>query len=206
VASVHRARLAIAAAVAAGLLAAAPAAGQNYSDGYKFLNAVEKKDDAAVNELLHKNGTLIDARDITTGRTALHIAIDNREYVWLSFLLGKGANPNIADKKGVTPLMLASQRGMVDAVNALAQSGAQVDQANNTGETPLIAAVHRRDLAMLRILLLAGADPDWNDNSGRSARDYAALDGSTSQLLSEIERLAKVGGKSKPDETYGPKY
>jgi len=204
---VHRKKLAITAAAAAILLAAAPAGAQLYSDGFKFLEAVEKKDQAAVAELLQKNATLVDSRDIATGRTALHIAANNREYSWLSYLLGKGANPNISDKQGVTPLMLASQKGFVEAVSALAQSGARVDEANDTGETPLIAAVHRRDLAMLRVLLLAGADPDRADNSGRSARDYAALDGPGSQLTAEIERLGKGSkDKSRPAQTYGPKF
>ena len=203
VAMLHRVKLVIAAAAGAALLSGAPAGAQLYSAGFKFLKAVEEKDTAEVNELLQKNGTVIDARDVTSGRTALHIAAENREYTWLSFLLGKGANPNIADKRGVTPLMLASQMGLVEAVNALAQSGAKVDTPNNTGETPLIAAVHRRDIPMLRVLLLSGANPDRTDNSGRSARDYAVLAGN--QILAEIDRLAN-SSSAKSGQTYGPSF
>ena len=201
----NRIRLAVAAAVA--LLVAAPAGAQQlYSDGYNFLKAVEEKDQATVNQLLQKNATIIDARDITKGHTALHVAVRNREFTWLSYLLGKGANPNIADKSGVTPLMLASQMGMVDAVNALAQSGARIDTPSATGETPLIAAVHRRDLAMLRVLLLAGADPDRTDNSGRSARDYIALEGKGSRLVEEFNRLADENSGRRRGQTYGPSF
>jgi ankyrin repeat protein len=203
---VHRVKLVIAAVAGAALLVAAPAGAQLYSDGYKFLKAVEDKKQAEVNELLQKNSTLIDARDLSSGRTALHIAAENREYSWLSYLLGKGANPNIADKNGVTPLLLASQMGFVEAVNALAQSGAKVDTPNNTGETPLISAVHRRDIAMLRVLLLSGANPDRTDNSGRSARDYAALAGPGSQILAEIDRLADSSSGAKSEQTYGPSF
>lgn len=202
----HRMKRAIVAIAGVALLASAPAAAQLHSDGYKFLKAVEEKKHDEVNELLLKNATVIDSRDITSGRTALHIAAENREYAWLSYLLGKGANPNIADKRGVTPLMLASQIGFVEAVNALAQSGAKVDTPNVTGETPLISAVHRRDLAMLRVLLLSGADPNRADNSGRSARDYAALAGPGSQLLAEIDRLANSSSGAKSQQTYGPKF
>jgi ankyrin repeat protein len=203
---VHRVKLVIAAVAGAALLVATPAGAQLYSDGYKFLKAVEDKKQAEVNELLQKNSTLIDARDLSSGRTALHIAAENREYSWLSYLLGKGANPNIADKNGVTPLLLASQMGFVEAVNALAQSGAKVDTPNNTGETPLISAVHRRDIAMLRVLLLSGANPDRTDNSGRSARDYAALAGPGSQILAEIDRLADSSSGAKSEQTYGPSF
>lgn len=205
-AMVHRVKLAIAAAAGAALLMAAPAGAQLYSDGYKFLKAVEDKKQAEVNELLQKNSTLIDARDLTSGRTALHIAAEKREYAWLSYLLGKGANPNIADKNGVTPLLLASQMGFVEAVSALAQSGARVDTPNNTGETPLISAVHRRDIAMLRVLLLSGANPDRTDNSGRSARDYAALAGPGNPILAEIEKLADSSSGAGGEQTYGPSF
>lgn len=185
------------------LLAAVPAAAQMYSDGFKFLKAVKDKDGTVVTELLEAPGsTVVNARDLSTGETGLHIATARRDVTWVQFLLQKGANPNIADKGGVTPLMLACQLGFIEGVEALAKRGARVDVANNAGETPLISAVHRRDVPMVRVLLKAGADPDRTDNSGRSARDYAELAGSGSALLDEIERNATGGGGDKP--VYGP--
>jgi uncharacterized protein len=174
-----------------------------YSDGYKFLKAVKDKDGDVVNDMLGEPGsTIVNSRDITNGETGLHIATARRDLTWLQFLMGRGANPNIADKKGVTPLMLATQLGFVEGVQALAKGGARIDIANIAGETPLISAVHRRDIALMRVLLIAGANPDRTDNSGRSARDYAALDGPNSVLTSEIERNAKGGAADKP--SYGP--
>ncbi len=186
----------------------APAQAQVYSDGYKFLEAVDDKDIAEVEKLLGKPGsTLINSRDVTNGRTALHIAAARRDIVWLVFLANKGANPNIADNRGVTPLMLASQLGFFEGVDALIKAGARVDTANEAGETPLISAVHRRDTQMMRVLLQAGADPDRSDNSGRSARDYAQLEGAGSRTLAEIERSARegAGGRDRGD-VYGPSF
>jgi ankyrin repeat protein len=202
----HRIRPAVAAIAAAAMLASAPAAAQLYSDGYKFLQAVEKQDQATVEQLLSKNQTVVNARDLSDGHTALHTTIRKHAYTWLSYLLGKGANPNLADKNGLTPLMLASQMGFVDAVVALARSGAKVDETNDTGETPLIAAVHRRDVPMIRVLLAAGADPDRADNAGRSARDYAKLDGAGSPTLAEIEKHDEDKSARKPAQTYGPTF
>jgi ankyrin repeat protein len=188
----------------AALLATTPAGAQMYSEGYQFLEAVRKRDGDKVNELLDKPGTtIVNARDISTGETGLHIAAARRDLTWLQFLINKGANPNIADKDGVTPLIVASQRGFIEGVQALAKAGARIDVANNAGETPLISAVHNRDIPMMRALLLAGANPDKADNSGRTARDHAkaAVGGST--LLDEIERSAKkTAGGDKPK--YGP--
>jgi ankyrin repeat protein len=189
------------------LVLGAPTQAQTYSPGYKFLEAVEKKDISEVESLLGKVGsTVINSRDITNGRTALHIAAARRDIVWLVFLANKGANPNIADNRGITPLMLASQLGFFEGVDALIKAGARVDEPNEAGETPLITAVHRRDTQMMRVLLQAGADPDRSDNSGRTAREYAGLEGSNSRTLAEIDRSARAGaGGGNDAEVYGPR-
>jgi ankyrin repeat protein len=194
--------------LAAMLALGAPAAAQTYSDGYLFLQAVEKNDVGKADELLGKpGGTLINSRDITSGRTGLHIAADRRDVVLLVYLLNRGANPNIADRRGVTPLMRASQLGFFEGIQHLVDSGARVDASNSTGETPLILAVHRRDTSMMRVLLGAGADPDRADNSGRSARDYAEMEGRNGPMLAEIARSDGDGGERHADAAvYGPSF
>ena len=112
----------------------------------------------------------------------------------------------MADTRGVTPLMRASQMGFNEGVEALVAAGARVDNPNEAGETPLIMAVHRRDTAMMRVLLGAGASPDRTDNSGRSARDYARLEGVNSQTLAELERNPKAGNARASREVYGPTF
>ncbi len=200
-------RIALVGSLAAMLALGAPALAQTYSDGFLFLQAVDKRDISKANELLDKPGSvLINSRDLTTGRTALHIAADRRDTVWLVWLLNKGANPNIADRRGVTPLMRASQLGFFDGVQALLTKGARVDDSNETGETPLILAVHRRDTAMLRALLAAGADPDRTDNSGRSARDYARLEGENSLVFAELARLTAGRERRADAAVYGPRF
>lgn len=194
----------VAAAVSIGT--ALPVAAQAYSDGYKLLKAVEDRDRTEFDALVAENYTVVNARDLTTGRTGLHIAVDRRDVVWLNYLTSHGANPNIADNKGVTPLMRASRIGFVEGVEALVKAGAQVDTPSDTGETPLISAVLRGDTQMMRILLEAGANPDRTDNSGRSARDYARLDGRDSKTLAEIERSARATAGDAGGEVYGPSF
>lgn len=187
----------------AGTLVAGPVHAQMQRDGYKFLEAVEKREGETVTQMLDEPGSIIvNARDLSSGETALHIVTERRDAVWLRFLLSKGANPNIADKRGITPLQLATQLGFVEGVETLAGRGAAVDVADSTGETPLIAAVHRRDGALVRLLIEEGADPDRADNSGRTARDYAKLMGARSTMLEEIERAETARGAK--TETYGP--
>lgn len=190
-------------AAMAGALLAPPAQAQMQRDGYKFLEAVKKRQGEDVSQMIEEPGSiLINTRDITSGETALHIVTQRRDAVWLQFLLSKGANPNIADKNGTTPLQLATQLGFVEGVEILADRGASIDVADSTGETPLIAAVHRRDAALVRLLVANGANPDRADNSGRTARDYARLMGDRSAMLDEIERAETERGKKA--ESYGP--
>lgn len=201
-------RITLGSALAASLAFGAPVAAQTYSDGYQFLKAVQDKDVGKADELLGKPGsTLINSRDLTSGKGGLHIAAERRDVVWLVYLLNRGANPNIADRRGVTPLMRASQLGFYEGLQHLVTAGARVDIANSTGETPLILAVHRRDAAMMRVLLKAGADPDRTDNSGRSARDYAELEGKQSPVFAEIARNDADGGGNRTDgAVYGPTF
>jgi hypothetical protein len=60
-------------------------------------------------------------------------------------LLQKGANPNLADRKGVTPLMLATQLGFIEGAERLIKSKARSMRTNRSGETALIRAVQLRN-------------------------------------------------------------
>lgn len=192
-------------AVVAGMLVLPGLAQAQFSDSYKFLEAVKKKESNDVIAALDEPGTtIINTRDVSTGQSALHIVVARRDRTWMAFLIGKGANVNIRDFKGVTPLVLASNMNFVEGVELLIEKGARVDDANQAGETPLITAVHNRNVALMRILLKAGANPDRADNSGRTARDYAALEGRGSTLLSEIEDNAKRTGPATAGPSYGP--
>lgn len=183
----------------------APAAAQ-FSVGYKFLEAVKKRDGNTVNTMLGEPGTtVVNTRDVTTGETALHIVTARRDLTWMSFMLGKGANPNLRDARGQTPLVLAASAGFVEGVELLLGQGARVDDPDSAGETPLISAVHRKDVGLMRVLLKAGADPDRADNSGRSARDYARLTSGGRNLVDEIEANAKPrGARTGAQRSYGP--
>lgn len=189
-------------AVAAGI--AQPVAAQ-FSEGYRFLEAVRKRDANTVTSALSLPGsTLVNARDVSTGDSAMHIVVRGRDLTWMRFLGEHGANVNARNDKGETPLVVASNIGFVEGVEVLLGLGARVDEANSTGETPLIAAAHRKDAGMARVLLKAGADPRRSDNSGRSALDYAQLDGRGNPVLEEIEAAAKKPGAARARQTYGP--
>lgn len=174
----------------------APAMAQ-FSDAYNFLKAVKDRDGEKATTLLQKPGsTVINSRDITTGENALHLVIARRDATWLSFLLSKGANPNLTDNSGNTPLMRAVQGRFEDGVTLLLSVGAQVDKTNDSGETPLIRAVQLRDVGLVRLLVAKGANPDKRDTiAGMSARDYAQRDGRTPGLVEALSAAKPAAPK-----------
>ncbi len=160
--------------ISMALLTPAPAQAQ-FSDNYNFLKAVKDKDGQKVTDLIQKPGsTVINSRDVSTGENALHFIVARRDATWLTFLLSKGANPNLTDNDGNTPLMDAVQGRFEEGVRSLLAYKAQVDKVNGSGETPLIRAVQLRDIGLVRVLVAQGANPDKRDTiAGMSARDYA---------------------------------
>jgi ankyrin repeat protein len=188
----------IAAALALGI-AATPAGAQQYSDGYSFIKAVKDHDAAKVSELVSRPGTtVVNSKDRDTGEGALHLLVRGRDYEWVSFMLGRRANPNIQNSRGETPLSLAAQIGWLEGAQILLSHGASADLANSRGETPLMMAVHQRDVAMVRLLLASGANPKKTDNAaGYSAIDYARQDSRAQPILKLLEAVqapAKAAG------------
>jgi ankyrin repeat protein len=176
-----------------------------FSDNYNFLKAVKDRDGDKATKLLEKPGsTVINSRDVTTGENALHIVVARRDSTWINFLLAKGANPNLTDNDGNTPLMDAVQVRFEDAVQSLIARGAQVDKTNNSGETPLIRAVQLRDVGLVRLLVTNGANVDKRDSiAGMSARDYGQRDSRTPGL---VEALDAAKAKAPKGPVQGPVF
>lgn len=204
---------AIASAIVAMVIVAAlavptiPASAQMFSEGYQFLKAVKDRDGDTATDMLNKPGTtIVNSRDLSSGDTGLHIVVQRLDALWVRFLLQRGADPNIRNKRGIAPLQLATSIGFIEGAEELIKGGANVSISDQTGETPLIAAVHSRNVPMVRMLLENGSDPDRNDNSGRSARDYMMAMAGNSLMKMEFENAdEKRQGKGTP-KTYGPSF
>jgi ankyrin repeat protein len=193
----HRFTRFLGALLALLLMAGAVPAAAQFSDGYNFLKAVKDRDVLKAKSLIDKPGsTIINARDQDSGETALMIAIKRRDTPWMGFLLQNGADPNLKDREGNSPLGVAAMTAFPDGVRVMLASKAQVDAANSRGETPLIKAVHIRDADSVELLLKFGADPDRTDNlAGMSARDYAARDIRSGPIAKMLADAPKKGAK-----------
>ncbi len=187
--------------VAAAGLFQAPAQAQ-FRGGYAFLQAVESRDGTKATDALKGDASLVNTRHPESGETALAIVTKRRDASWLRFLLAKDADPSIADRQGMTPLMHAALINFADGAEELLNRRAPVDQANRRGETALILAVQAKNAAMVRLLVKRGANPDKADHvAGMSARDYAKRDDRSGQIVTLLDAKSDA-----PARDFGPSF
>lgn len=168
--------------IAAALLAAAalavPAAAQRQSLGYQFLDAIKKRDGAAVNKVVSQPGigsAVVNYQ--ADGEAAIHVVTRTCDETYLRFVLGHGGDANLRNGAGNPPMIVAVDENQPRCVEILAKNGGKIDFTNRSGETPLIRAVQLHNLEMVQLLLTLGANPDQADIiAGKSARDYAVGD------------------------------
>ena len=99
--------------------------------------------------------------------TALAVAAENDHLHIVRYLVDQGADMEMADGHGWTPLMAASFNGHVEVVRCLLEQGANRDKANNGGYTSLHWAANKGHLEIAKLLMVYGADLNARTNYGR---------------------------------------
>jgi ankyrin repeat protein len=129
------------------------------------------------------------------GAQPLHYAADANagnpaaQAATIACLIRAGADPNVTDKGGVTPLHRAVRTRCAAAVEALLAGGAAPRAKNGSGSTPLHLAVQNTGASqsgtphaieqqklIIDLLLRAGATPDDRDENGKAVYDAARAD------------------------------
>jgi ankyrin repeat protein len=89
-------------------------------------------------------------------------------------LLRKGANIELRDDMGRTPLSYAVEMGNVAVTRILIEWGADVESKDKEqGWTPLLWAIGQTNQVIARLLLEKGANPESSDNSGHTPLSLA---------------------------------
>jgi len=96
-------------------------------------------------------------------------------------VLGAGADPNVADRDGATPLYLASVQNKPVVARILLNAGADPNVESGHGEegTPLTGAAAWGHTDVVREFLAQGADPNLREDcgTGLSPLDWAIRGG-----------------------------
>lgn len=90
----------------------------------------------------------------TSGKTALHLAVELRDMTTVKLLLSRGANVDATMFNGCTPLHLAVGRQDAAIANLLCQSGADMMLRNMEDETALDLADGNDDVSCQEVLFV----------------------------------------------------
>ena len=107
----------------------------------------------------------------------------------LSRWLDNGADPNLEDSDGYTPLIFAVTNNHAGCVERLIEAGARPNCRTNTSRTPLNSAASIGNAAIIRMLLAAGAqvNPVPGDEEIRELPPlYWAIDSSHAPAVREL--------------------
>jgi ankyrin repeat protein len=133
----------------------------------------------------------VTAADDPDGTTPLHWAVRANDIDAAQRLLHAGANPDAANRYGVTPLSLAAENASAPLIQALLQAGAQ-----STGAI-LMTAARTGNGEVVRMLLARGADANARENSlGETALMWAAAENHSEAVRALIEHGADPNARS----------
>lgn len=112
------------------------------------------------------------------GQTALIAAIGNNSLDEVKLLLARGADPNLADNAGWTPLHFATWFGSTSVLlKELLDHGAGINARNDRGITPLYFASVAGHEAQVKLLLDRGADRNLASKTGYTPLRAARVKG-----------------------------
>lgn len=117
------------------------------------------------------------------GKCALYWAANNGNLSTVSFLLDQGADVNVANWFGDTPLIAAaggcSESEIIPMITKMIQHRADINHAGRGGKTAIYKCAQKGRHAAAELLVESGADPAIPDEDGlmpaQAASEYPQL-------------------------------
>ena len=161
--------------------------------GEEFLEDISRGDEEKVRASLKEHPDYANAQqDWANHWTVLHDAASEGRLTIAEILLDAGANVNVRNKDGETPLYWAAKKGRTDLARLLLERKADPNlQESIKQRTPLHEAAFRGYQEITELLVANGANINAHDKAGKSPLFYATDEGHNEI----VEQLKKAGAK-----------
>lgn len=127
----------------------------------------------------------------TEGKSLFSLGLQSQNLEKIEMLINEyGADVNLQDSSGQTPLGYAAKNKDIQTVFFLVDNGADVNIQDPSGQTPLFYAAKNNDIHTIFFLVDNGAELHHLDNEGKFFNEY--LDLNNSRI--EIDYLKYVMG------------
>lgn len=160
----------------------------------EFYVAIDKNNFEKITEILQKFPLIVNSV-VDRGRTPLHYSVmgNDNEVVTkkIELFLSCGADINVADEEGNTPLYCAVDWNWENnAVDMLIAAGASINKANKEENTPLHAACFRENIKAAKTLLSCN---DLDVNSRQKVGITPLMNAAEHGMIEIVELLLKKG-------------
>ena len=143
-------------------------------------------------ESMALKGVTLDTKD-ECGRTALHLAVADKNEEIVKRLLDSGADISVKDVANTTVLKHCILENDIHFAEILIGYGADVNELYNHGRMPLHVSIGCRLNELSKLLLVHGADIETNDFGGLNASALASQNGWDRGIqLIRTERLRRA--------------
>lgn len=149
--------------------------------------------------LLLENGYDPNHKEGDFGERLLHHITDSpRNIEQAKLLLDFGADPNVQNKYGDTPVQAAASSGNLEYLELLLAAGADAAYVAPDGQDALYAALMGGNIECIERLMLLGGDINAQDHRGKTVLSHNAMVGDDVEMVKWL--LAHGADKSIPDD------
>ena len=106
---------------------------------------------------------------------ALHVAAASNELEALKFLIANGADLEVRNQYGDTPLNAATYSDQLEAAKILIEAGADINTSNNSGRSPLYNACLSKKTELAELLINKKANINSTDHFGLAPLHVATI-------------------------------
>jgi ankyrin repeat protein len=166
----------------------------DYESATPLLFAVVRDKTEAAIHLIENGANVNICADRAQGWSPLHAAAQCGNLEIMNCLIKAGANVNVLESNGATPLYYAVGEDKTEAVIHLIENGADVNLCAGgfKGRSPLHAAALYGNLEIMDCLIKARAIVNVLDSDGATPLYYAVAKGKTEAVIHLIENGANV--------------